>query len=175
MSRRTKLIITTLFLVLLAIPAVHFYFHWRPENPLRFQIGNAGAGFPLNPHDLRVPVIVRNSSATPIHLQFAIIATKKKEQVGAILPPVWLGSKTYDEVVPPYGTLEMYCSERNFIADARAPGYLQVAYIWDSNLRYRAKSLYGDLGYRISQWLSLDLPYISPESDTAPLEIDTGK
>jgi hypothetical protein len=175
MSRRTKLLILAIFLVLMAIPAVHFYFHWRPENPLRFQLVKAGSSSPLNPHDQRVPVIVRNSSATPIHLQFAFITTNKSEQVGVIEPRVWFGSNTNNEVVPPYGTLEMYGPAMNWSADALSLGDLHVVYSWDSNLRYWAKSLYGDLRYRSSQWLSLELPYRSPEFDTAPLEIETGK
>ncbi|MEZ0275646.1 MAG: hypothetical protein ACAH88_12140 [Roseimicrobium sp.] len=81
MSRRTKLIITALFLVLLGIPAAYVAITWHPANPLRFHLveqkeiermGVAGDGIFV--------ITVMNTSNVPIRLGLAHLSWRRRSQ-----------------------------------------------------------------------------------------------
>ncbi|QIF01971.1 hypothetical protein [Roseimicrobium sp. ORNL1] len=75
MSRRIKIIITALFLVLLAIPAVHITLTWRPENPLRFHVvGERIEQMQHYKEKIRVLTLeVENTAATSIVLGYGYV------------------------------------------------------------------------------------------------------
>ncbi|QIF01988.1 hypothetical protein [Roseimicrobium sp. ORNL1] len=74
MSRRTKLLITALFLVLLGILAVYLFQSWKPENPLRFQVVSVTSPTPATGrqyHPYLLEFTVTNTSRVPMTLHFA--------------------------------------------------------------------------------------------------------
>jgi hypothetical protein len=87
MSRRTKLTITTLFLVLLGIPVVYLAFTWSPVEPLRFRLLSLHP-LPADTSRELLEIEVTNTSAVPIHLFMAVLqrdsATGGVEEVLAL-------------------------------------------------------------------------------------------
>jgi hypothetical protein len=71
MSRRTKIILTALFLVLLGIPAAYIVLTWRLENPLRFRVvGECLEHMPPYEGQLRVLTVeIENTSAATVGIR----------------------------------------------------------------------------------------------------------
>jgi hypothetical protein len=170
MSRRTKLLITALFLVLLMVPTVYVWAYWHPANPLRFQIGKAEPEYPDDPLSfLKARVLVTNTSGTPIHLQSAVLDDGNQE-LGSVEPQMWPRSKDYNEVIPAHGTLELTSSLYWSASQESSIPSLQVYYYWDSSLKYRATRWCYHLRNRSPEFLQRRFPYINSYEDTIPLE-----
>ncbi|QIF01984.1 hypothetical protein [Roseimicrobium sp. ORNL1] len=80
MSRRTKLLITALFLVLLGIPVGYAILFWSVDQPLRFRCVTAlpqemAQGHPMMPPETVIPLIfeVENTKPYPVYLSNVII------------------------------------------------------------------------------------------------------
>jgi hypothetical protein len=70
MSRRAKLLITALLLVLLAIPIGHGFYLWRLPDPLRFRVVAHHKQIESSPDDIlhRLVIEVRNTRAVPVYI-----------------------------------------------------------------------------------------------------------
>ena len=68
MSRRTKLIILALFLVLLAIPTAYLALTWSPDNPLRFRLVSQKISVDDPFKHLSMQVEVQNTESVAIYL-----------------------------------------------------------------------------------------------------------
>jgi hypothetical protein len=112
MSRRTKLLITALFLVLLAIPAAYVAVTWRTPNPLRFHI--VAYHEPSSPEAWpeygKLDLMVENTSNLPVH--FFIPAFGRRDfspgatELRGIISPVTM---TTSLLVPPRSTMAFSC------------------------------------------------------------------
>jgi hypothetical protein len=149
MSRRTKIIIATFFLVLLAIPAVYTVLTWRPENPLRFRIvKDQGLQKPYMPGRGPVQtfvVEVKNASSVPVELfgaflhQQTSVARSSRDMIGEmyaepLLLPHLIPSEDYGTgSIPPGGTVYLLANVAQSM-DIRL-GEVQVSYTWVSRTK----------------------------------------
>ena len=185
MSRRTKLLIAALFLVLLGIPAVYAILTWRPENPLRFRLGTLHR----SPESLadrqshrrhgprtRVSVVVENTSAVPIYMlsmwnsddgdegelrnyrpdTFTPVQNARKRR------QAWLLISAHSSIEPP-------CTmDAKSIAPAEQ-GTLSMHYLWYSSTRYRVANACHWLYERSPASLQPIIPFLAMDMDAAPL------
>ncbi|MEZ0275526.1 MAG: hypothetical protein ACAH88_11535 [Roseimicrobium sp.] len=82
MSRRTKLIITALFLVLLGIPTVYVVLSWRPRDPIQFRFVEQYVQGDENsvPTYYRIILEAVNVSPWSIHLSEAVLTVDITDQ-----------------------------------------------------------------------------------------------
>jgi hypothetical protein len=82
MSRRTKLIILALFLVLLAIPAACVALTWSPDDTLRFRIDHLVPPSTEHPDAYRkLRVSIENTSSAPVHFYGAAMTDESAYDV----------------------------------------------------------------------------------------------
>ncbi|RBP36956.1 hypothetical protein DES53_11597 [Roseimicrobium gellanilyticum] len=150
MSRRTKVLITALFLALLSVPIVYAIVAWSPERPLRFRVIPDDGRYREYRYDnsMRVyDVEVVNTSAAAIHLDGGSIHVKNA--VGGLMPGslgyldrasgTKLASGQYVALsVPAHSTVRGHaCVHENF-APLFTSGRAVIKYTWVSNVRERA-------------------------------------
>ena len=148
MSHRTKLIITTLFLVLLGIPTAYVALTWHPANPLRFRVVHIYPEWTDNPRASRMLcVAVENRSSAPVHLLFA-----KMREPGEIFdgnhPPGYIDpnsqvervviSDTGDLVLPAKSVVHVTAFSRRDAIAAMQEGSLCLEYRWMSQIKRKA-------------------------------------
>ena len=179
MSRRTKLLITAFFFLLLAIPVVHLFLTWAPENPLSFRwlsVEPVDAGVPFSR-----PVMdfeVENTSGAPIHLWQAVLITKVdggSRIHGELLYMEWLESdaSTLDSLqestIPPHGTVRV----RSEVAESQAMKLqsgesCSIQYTWVSKRKYEFGRLIRQLRSYLPKSLHALLPTIASDNDITP-------
>jgi hypothetical protein len=183
MSRRTKLITTALFLVLLAIPAAYVAFTWSPENPLRIRITSAGGNAPLTIQPLGyyvLPVEVKNTSSTPVNLvslsPSLVLPFGTPLGDSAVELPFLLSElRRSGIVIPPHSTVP--ASLRILgkdLAQAERTGCLWARYVWISGTKAEA--------IKFTEWISFippvswydPVPHPRPDYDDTPVEISKG-
>jgi hypothetical protein len=192
MSRRTKLLITALFLVLLAIPAVYVIATWSVEHPLRFRCISAlpeemvqrSSSLPPQP---MVPFIfeVRNTKSYPVHFHgVSVRAYNPKSPMPGKYDPmdyrmrdvrdksIWAAPMVYLGVIPAHGTT---CFEILVSPDRAAKfesGEIKLAYHWASRPRKLAWDVHNWVVRRLPRKDQFDQwgPYIDLEYGPATLE-----
>lgn len=178
MSRRTKLIITALFLVLLGIPSIYIPITWRPETPLRIHLVDIHEQNEIKegqPHR-SVEIEVENTSMVPIHLGSITI----HRETGTEHPDLPIGvvelasASTYPTrdidghpIIPAHGRWrgkvlvpQYWLSE---LSDKET--FLQIS--WMSRTRYRIMDIYWSLAKH------LPVPPPAYDVDRFPLEDST--
>ncbi|MEZ0277254.1 MAG: hypothetical protein ACAH88_20245 [Roseimicrobium sp.] len=146
MSRRTKLIILAIFLVLLAIPAAYVICTWHPENPLRFHPVEQVEIEPLGVAKDRVfAVSVENTSHAPVRLVLAFPSWRSRihegrEDLGVIRPSYQEHDFRSDKeylLIPPRTSRR--CTVRVQLEDVTSfPSTetgMQTSYYWYSDTR----------------------------------------
>jgi hypothetical protein len=158
MSRRTKLIITALFLVLLAIPVWHVASNWNPPNPLRFRLVSREKD---GNHSERVVIEAINTSTAPRYIQSAVL-----KRVQEPYPP-FLGALEFGTVIPAGGTLRGGASLPLFKRDSTGPEAFEIAYYQASTSRRQALLWYNMLLRRLPEFRQKRLwwPSIYVESE----------
>ncbi|QIF01948.1 hypothetical protein [Roseimicrobium sp. ORNL1] len=174
MSRRIKLIILAIFLVLLAIPTVHFYLHWRPRNPLHFQLVNVEPPVAGDPRYARTArIVVHNTCGTPIHLEFSEVTNSDARGYGygQIYPELRVGPHLEDTIVPSHGSVAMTSTWFLGVPGNTPPADdLKVKYTWNSDLKWRTRRLYQQLFDLAPNFFAGKLPAIVTDLDTTPLQ-----
>ncbi|QIF01963.1 hypothetical protein [Roseimicrobium sp. ORNL1] len=137
MSRRTKLILVGIFLVLLAIPAWHVGSNWNPANPIRFRLVSRETLQEIDGRLMeRVEVEVLNTSTSPRYIQTTMLK-RVKEHYDPFLNVLNRGT-----VIPAGGTLRGGASLPAAKEDSTEPAALVVFYTQASTTRHRVFSWY---------------------------------
>jgi hypothetical protein len=167
MSRRTKLIITAIFLVLLSIPAIHLARIWHPKNPLRFQLAEHAEGWESDPPSVgtytTIYIKVTNTSAASIYLDTAELMSDdtppgENPSMGYLhlMLPKDLESHVKaggELMIPPHGTLYADCRVHPQHMPALRATHrtgATVSSIWDTSSRLSFESA--------CHWLRRHLP-----------------
>ncbi|RBP36931.1 hypothetical protein DES53_11572 [Roseimicrobium gellanilyticum] len=185
MSRRTKLIILALFLVLLAIPMAYVTLTWRPVDPLRFRMLNIETPSKFHPLEVAHRVLyleVENTASTTVRMGSAMIM--HGAEVHEIQPRT--GKRTIlldrvvngaistdmmeDVVLPPRGRWQgrihlPFTVEETWPLEESAVGYNYV-----SSSRHRVLSWYRSLRLLLPKSWSKQLPEPEVHRAAAPLE-----
>ncbi|MEZ0275296.1 MAG: hypothetical protein ACAH88_10360 [Roseimicrobium sp.] len=177
MSRRTKLLITALFLVLLGIPTAYVARTWHPENPLRFHLDEESREpDPFDPkEDHRVlKITIENTSNTPVCVLDALLIFRDaksgtEQAVGwASLDRVLGGRAIVPVHVPPKGV--MPCSVLVDDAFRDCPlDHVHVQSTWMSVPKSYFARVCLWLEHRLPRKLSSHLPIPSAGEDEGPL------
>jgi hypothetical protein len=153
MSRRTKLLIAALFLVLLSIPVGYILLTWSPANPLRFRLigPEPSAGQVVN-ETTWYEIEVRNTSCVDIQMFDTNVISldptgKPLRSIGTLqtrtTSPLYYWGYTS---VPAYGTIR----SRTLIADQDIP-YITAG---DVRVNYNCVSQTRHLWMNVQRWIS---------------------
>jgi hypothetical protein len=158
MSRRAKLIITAVFLALLAIPLAYVALTWTTPNPLRFH--SVSNHDPLKAEALcRIELVVENTSDLPVHL---FLGFKYWKTLGGLPDGGIYPERPGFIHIAPRGSVSLSAH-----VEHHAPGLIpsgevyQVAYSWLSGTTYRLDD--------VRLWLLTHLP--EPLSAMVPRDI----
>ncbi|QIF01951.1 hypothetical protein [Roseimicrobium sp. ORNL1] len=181
MSRRTKLIIAALFLVLLAVPAAYVALTWHPAFPLRFHLESIDSE-PLeeDPRYRGLRVRVENTSPIPVHICGGMLYTNFGIPVfggpeGLLLPLEFrdgIPSRNPDEpvIVPAHGELHIRGALGAKLTQIPQGGEISVQCTWETATRAGAGRAVNWIRYSCPQWETGRLPMIEPLRTTVPLE-----
>ncbi|MEZ0276097.1 MAG: hypothetical protein ACAH88_14410 [Roseimicrobium sp.] len=177
MSRRTKLILAALFLILLAIPAVYVILTWSTPNPLRFRV--VGYEEPSRVGQFRdsgkLHMIVENTSGVPVHFEWATLkkghnATGTSDPFGGDWSVYGLDGRN-DMIIPPYSSLPCFSTVPQDEYPASAFENIELFYTWMSGTRAKASEarnwLYLHAPEFVRSYITMDWP--SHDQDTTPL------
>jgi hypothetical protein len=185
MSRRTKLLITALFIVLLGIPLAYVALTWSPENPLRFSIVTQAlppAG-DERPRERVLVVEVRNTSSVPVYLSDAKLvafdASRGRRHVLVELEKFLLGPESmsnYDPFaprlapIPPRSVRQTTVHMPTATADQFPHTNPTVEYVYLSKTKHRAFDLAEWLQVRVPLRFSGHVP--TPRTDAASIPLE---
>ncbi|QIF01953.1 hypothetical protein [Roseimicrobium sp. ORNL1] len=183
MSRRTKLLITLLFLVLLAIPAVYVALTWSPVNPLRIRIAPAAgrAPLPIEPLGYYVlPIEVENTSSTTVHLMhvspsISPPSSTSRGDSAVELPFLLNHIRSFSIVIPPHSTVPAHLTiYRKDLAIAELNGSLWAKYGWVSIRKATTMRFMEWIGsFPPGSWCE-PVPHPRPDYDSVPVEFPKG-
>jgi hypothetical protein len=158
-SRRAKLIVLSILLVLLAIPIWHVGSNWAPAERLisrerlaRLEQERDGKVKYMRME--QVEIAVRNTSTAPRFLKYARIPWYSGKTNAPCEAHGNLVEVRFDEepVIPPGGTwrgsCDFYLPESTTVNDDEDPGYVRVEYTHASTLRKRVFTWYESLCFR---------------------------
>jgi len=185
MTRRSKLLITALFLVLLGIPIGYVFYGWNIPDPLRFQMvahkTEPEVPVPVTMHHLQIEV--RNTSSVAVYLASGVLFRDKANAAmynpwTSLEPPDSLTGLTLDFngirepiYIPAHGTWRGRARGRRPNADVVDLSQLTMRYQYASPprleilRRYWSACLY--LSDSIKQRFSVD----AYQHATAPVEL----
>jgi hypothetical protein len=182
MSRRIKLTITAIFLVLLAIPVTYIALTWHPPNPLRFiileeRVEKHQPG-DVNYHWMRMEL--QNTSDVTVVFWYGIFLPKQGYGAGMPHPfqkvGVWEGKSV---VIPPRGTTVVDFDTRILLsletiekiqAGKKPAREGSIEYSWLSPPRARYEEAYAWLSPKLpGRWLQ-DLLWLEPCTDATDVE-----
>ena len=177
MSRRTKLLITTIFLVLLAIPVVYIVLTWSPPNPLRFSVVDFHGPPQADVLRMGTPAVsvnlaVENTSSSPVHLYTAVISKPGSRPDSRDLKDasIWLWNGKAP-VIRPGGTLYCSMAVREGRYEDVTRGNLEIHYDWISDIRSKMGDACRWLGERAPWKLqSFIFRHAACDNDVIPLE-----
>jgi hypothetical protein len=154
MSRRAKLLLTALFLVLLGIPMVYLFLSWEPENPLRFRLLEEKVVIDpdgKNCHAI-VRMEVRNTSLAAV--QFIWGTFTGESSAGEVI-----FQAAITDYIPSRGTIQMEISSVDFLttADLRLvhPGEFHIK---EGSMQYEWSSRSQAWAGTACDWLRMRLP-----------------
>ncbi|QIF01970.1 hypothetical protein [Roseimicrobium sp. ORNL1] len=177
MSRRVKLIITALFLVLLAIPTVYVILTWSPPNPLRFRL--VGYEDPSRKGQFRdsgkLNMIVENTSSVPVYVVWATM--KRAGNPDSVADPFSQLREVYGPddsdsmIIPPHTSLPCFCPVLQDEYPASAFENIELFYGWMSANRVKASQARIWLFLRVPEFVRPCIPINWPthDQDTTPL------
>jgi hypothetical protein len=168
MSRRTKLIITALFLLLLSIPVAYVALTWTTPNPLRFHVIRYQG--PLNPDALgKMDVRVENTGDLPVHLfpGFKFGKTPGGIPEGGIYPerPGFILISPRSSVSFP-ANVEYHTSQHPSSGEV-----FRMGYSWLSGTTYKVDEVRMWLKTHLPKPLSAMVPHVILANDITTLEL----
>lgn len=187
MSRRTKLLVTAVFLMLLAVPVAYIFLTWHPENPLRFEVVEHAPGMETEVDTesayTTIYVKITNTSSSTIHTYSDFVLNDRPppgenpyrgmiefETHADGRPRVYLGEGFQ---FPPecvcYATCLIHPDEVHLW---RSRGYTDftVVYSWCSSPRVYALQACTWLRSRLPESFRSIIPEIETEQQRTPLE-----
>lgn len=168
MSRRTKLVIAAIFLLLLAIPVAYVALTWRTPNPLRFQVIRYHD--PLKAEALgKIELRVENTSDLPVHLfpGFKFWKTLGGLPDGGIYPerPGFI-------LIAPRGTASFPANVEYHTLDLPSSGEVyQMGYSWHSGTAHKVDEVRVWLLTHLPKPLSAMVPHVFLVNDLASFEL----
>jgi hypothetical protein len=192
MSRRAKLLITALFLMLLAIPAAYITLTWRPANPLRFRqldekVENYASFFaPGDPAGQvshgNMLMEVRNTSLVTVRFMGAWFTAESSEGKGTFFADdEWSEPRvSLDEYyIPPGGSIQIELSGSALTAEdlkLLQAGMLPsrkgtMVYQWGSHVHVFASSACYWLRKQLPESLRELMPEMDPFQDVIDVDI----
>ncbi|QIF01954.1 hypothetical protein [Roseimicrobium sp. ORNL1] len=144
MSRRTKLIILALFLVLLAIPAAYVALTWHPQNPLHFHLERIHQASELDHKGgRRLRIRVENSSHAEIHL-FKVLMEEQGNSPDWVDHSGFINAESQREqgiqvqehaiIIPPRSTIHLTGYLRPELLSSAQQGRIAAHYYWNSQI-----------------------------------------
>lgn len=140
MSHRTKLLIATLFLVLLAIPAAYVILTWTTSDPLRFQIiayhePSSPQAWPAHG---KLELRVENTSHLPVHLDLSSLRREGHHpRAAAQLYEVSSPTSGDTLVIPPRSSASCAYKVLPKIGSSSPWDNVAVSYSWRSGTKVR--------------------------------------
>ncbi|QIF01966.1 hypothetical protein [Roseimicrobium sp. ORNL1] len=183
MSRRTKLIITALFLVLLAIPVVYAVLTWRPQNPLRFrQLGESVLRDETGKvYYSRKLLEVRNISVAPVLCLSGTYSWESPEGEGTFFASWSLGGSTIEErFIPPGGAIQIELDPPNLMpaeyskhrqAGEQRSGEGRVHYRWGSRVQASTSSACLWISEKLPESMWNLVPHLDPFEDEIDMDL----
>lgn len=177
MSRRTKLWIAAVFVLLPAGLVVYLALAWSPENPLRFRVTNplaAGAADPA--HSQLVEIEVENTTRYPLVFFMADVA--REDTHSPILGSIDLKFQQPAVLNRDLTGVELKGGQRvRLVADLGKNWHRQAAehgarvnYRWCSAAEYWLAMRWGRFAWRFPGSIRRFIPIPEPSGDTTPLE-----
>ncbi|RBP36991.1 hypothetical protein DES53_115132 [Roseimicrobium gellanilyticum] len=183
MSRRTKLIILGLFLVLLAIPAIYVALTWRISRPVHFRLMHL---YPEEHQDefgfRMVRMRVENTNSMPIHVYFVRLEFTGDTPELTMIPPGTIDPRHQKEagthaeagafILPPGRAILATASlQANLVKEAKQ-GRLSANYYALSQTQKQVSSVFNWLHDLCpAPWWS-KFPTFEFPSGSAPVEVD---
>ncbi|QIF01960.1 hypothetical protein [Roseimicrobium sp. ORNL1] len=174
MSRRTKLVLLGIFLVLLAIPAVYFVLNWQPEKPLRFRlVSGADAGTGL-PEGNRLVFEIENTSAVPVYLEGIRLVqggdeANRHSRLGSFSSRM---SSSNPTKIPAHGAVPLK-GEVVYIQESRKVPMERfwIEYRWTSQPKFLVATPLKRLRLHLPTSIASQMPAVSASVDVTPLEV----
>ncbi|QIF01993.1 hypothetical protein [Roseimicrobium sp. ORNL1] len=182
MSRRAKLFIASIFIMLLAVLGWQFVSAWRPENPLRFR--HVGGNMERGPFEegyyQSMQMELRNTSGVDVMLISGTFREELESKGEGLLSSAHVGRRGIEAfTVPARGTLmvDFYCSTtvsvdafKSMQSEKWQARKGSVHYEWVSRSKARAVQAHDWLHRTLPAGLAKLLPELSPFSDTTTVE-----
>ena len=181
MSRRTKLLITTIFLVLLAIPAVYLVLTWSPERPLRFRLVDLPPPLPIQDSALQyLDCEVENTSAVPIFLYVTLVESRfgpPSDLIGRLLPSDPYGrGDTGPTEIPARSTVRFQSAVPHQLGiPASWRDRVHIRHTWQSRSEHQASRVIRWVRTRLPEFMGRHVPDIRYHEDFTPLEVISTK
>jgi hypothetical protein len=176
MSRRTKLIIAALFLVLLAIPVGYVILTWSTPDPLRFRMvsyedlsDGASGGYRG-----KLNLMVENTSSVPVHIHSAIVQKVDPHSVSASNPfSTWIVDVPDDGVllIPPHASRPCHSLGFFGVDSISAFDHTEVFYIWMTGTRHKAWLTRRWLGDHVPVFVSRFISSRWPAYEQTPIPL----
>ncbi|MEZ0276078.1 MAG: hypothetical protein ACAH88_14315 [Roseimicrobium sp.] len=186
MSRRTKLIIFAVFLVLLAVPAAHVARIWSVHEPLRFRlVSQSGPVMVTTPsgdeEELRYEIEATNVTDVPIEIYFVELMSRVLPELpealfvlqGAAGTAQCLAPAYYGEVIQAHSTVKFTCHIRGphpAIVPSVRP---EIMYMFETRPRAGISDASAWLQRHLPESWGSMLPNFEPSFVNTPLEISS--
>jgi hypothetical protein len=177
MSRRTKLLITALFLVLLAIPTVYITFTWNPQEPWRARIVEVQDE--QGGEKKKLVIEVENISSVPLCIYIAVVEGPSAppdqsfppslEPLGptAPSPPGWGVPHTLH--VPSHQVRRFHITVSRADWEAMPESAWAVGLVWASGTKHRATTAFLWLQSHVPRSWEDHVPFPSLSDSNLPL------
>lgn len=188
MSRRTKLLITAVFLVLLAVPVVYVAISWHPPNPLRFRLQSSVSdsevmGGPALAGYFIVQVSIENRTPFPMYFKGAAGSAPHGPHVFRDAPSVFIFSEDMrgrldapftgmqQTLIPAYGEIDVTGLLAPELKNSIHEGAILIHGDWQSRTRELATNAAFWIRTHNPHWVPDIFPALPPTEETMPLEI----
>jgi hypothetical protein len=184
MSRRTKLIILAVFLVLLAIPTIYIALTWHPAFPLRFVVESIDPE-PMKGSSYRhLHVRVENTGPVPVHFyggfMYAIYGpvSNPENPSGGLSPQEDIAGAPWanmDEglIMPAYGNLHIRGAIRADLVNLPEGGEFLVQCTWQTATHARVGRALAWAREHSPWWIGDSIPHDSLLEAVAPVEFQS--
>ncbi|QIF01955.1 hypothetical protein [Roseimicrobium sp. ORNL1] len=179
MSRRTKLIILAVFLVLLAIPAAYVALTWSPKDPLRVRLISMdmpGEQDPFKQMTMRMEL--ENTSTVPIFVGDVVFRARRKTGVNGdpMFQRIYLfspdGSSNWFHTIAPRSTQLFSADVTGYDQATVDMDSAEMVYLYESDTEHRINELWSRGIERVPYWITKHLPEPLSDSDQAAASIE---
>jgi hypothetical protein len=178
MSRRTKVILLAIFVVLLGLPTIYVALTWHPPNPLRFRLLAVYPDGTLSGGEKLLRIRIENTSIAPVQFDCAAIDPRSDSLTGgsgSLDPQVQFDGKKLHMLSPPTipsaGAIELNAILDGDLVDEAEQGSLSIQYHWRSQLLLRENDVRDWFHEHVPFFRHERLKYIPPyDADVTTLD-----